>query len=260
MRTTVLLLVASVPLLSQTQKQSFEVASVKRNTDRILTVSGVQPGPGGTLFAKATTLKDLIISAYQIKQREIFGGPAWIESERYDIEAKASEPVGWDSGLRPMLKTLLADKFQLRVHTESREMPVYTLTVAKSGAKLKRLEEECTPGADGHCGGYVTRIGQITGQKVSMAQLADTLSAIMDRPVIDKTSLVGLYNDVKLEWVPDETQYNTWGVGAYKRLVSDPSGAGLFSAIQEQLGLKLDAAKGSVEVLVIDSATKLTEN
>jgi len=164
---------------------------VKRNTDRILTVSGVQPGPGGTLSAKATTLKDLIISAYQIKQREIFGGPAWIESERYDIEAKASEPVGWDSGLRPMLKTLLADKFQLRVHTESREMPVYTLTVAKSGAKLKRLEEECTPGADGHCGGYVTRIGQITGQKVSMAQLADTLSAIMDRPVIDKTSLVG---------------------------------------------------------------------
>ena len=93
-----------------------------------------------------------------------------------------------------------------------------------------------------------------------MTQLADTLSSIMDRPVIDKTSLAGLYNDVKLEWVPDETQYNTWGAGAYKRFVSDPSGAGLFTAILEQLGLKLDAVKGSIEVLVIDSAMKPTEN
>ena len=83
-------------------------------------------------------------------------------------------------------------------------MPLYTLTVEKSGAKLKKFEAECTPGPDGHCGGYVSRIGRITGQKTSMAQLADTLSAIMDRPVIDKTSRVGLYNDVELEWVPDE--------------------------------------------------------
>lgn len=255
-------LIASVVVLAQTsqQKLSFEVASVKRNTDRILSVSGVQPAAGGRLFAKATTLKQLIVSAYQIKEREIVGGPAWIDSERYDIEAKAGDPVGWDSGLRPMLKTLLADRFQLRAHTSLRDMPVYVLRIAKSGTKLKKLEEECTPGPDGFCGEYVTRIGQITGQKVSMAQMAETLSSIMDRPVIDKTGLAGLYNDVKLNWVPDETQFNTWGVGAYKRLVSDPSGPSLFAALQEQLGLKLDSTVGSVEVLLIDSAQKPTDD
>jgi uncharacterized protein (TIGR03435 family) len=93
-----------------------------------------------------------------------------------------------------------------------------------------------------------------------MPQLADALSAIMDRPVIDRTGLSGMFNDVKLEWVPDETQYATWGVGAYKRLASDPSGPSLFTGIQEQLGLRLDSTKGSVEVLVIDSAEKPTEN
>src|SRR5262249_29840318 len=146
----------ALSLTSQTQKPTFEVASLKRNVDRILTVSGVQPAAGGRLSAKAATLKQLVVAAYQVKEREIIGGPDWINSERYDIEGKAADPVGWDSGLRQMLQTLLAERFHLRVHTESKEMRVYALTIAKSGPKLKKLEEECTPGPKGFCGGYVT--------------------------------------------------------------------------------------------------------
>lgn len=249
-----------LPGILRSQSPSFEVASVKRNTDTVFIISGVQPEAGGRLSAKAATLRQLIASAYQIRESLILGGPSWGDSERYDIEAKAGDPVGWDSGLRQMLQNLLSDRFQLRVHRESKEMPVYLLTVTKGGPKLKKLEEECTPGPNGFCGGYTNRVGLITGQKASMGQLADTLSAILDRPVLDQTGLGGLFNDIKLEWVPDETQYASWGPAAYKRAVSDPSAASLFTAIQEQLGLKIESGKGSVEVLVIDSAEKPTEN
>jgi uncharacterized protein (TIGR03435 family) len=159
-----------------------------------------------------------------------------------------------------MLQGLLSDRFQLRVHREPKEMPVYLLSVAKGGPKLEKMTDECTPRPNGFCGGYTSRIGLIAGEKASMAQLADALSAILNHPVLDQTGLSGLFSDVKLEWVPDETQYESWGPQAYKRAVSDPSGASLFTAIQEQLGLKLESAKGSVEVLVIDSAEKPTEN
>lgn len=265
MRTIILALLILVfalflPATPHAQNPSFEVASVKRNTDRILTISGVQPEAGGRLSAKATTLKQLIASAYQIRDQLIVGGPSWIDSERYDIEAKAADPVGWDAGLRQMLQTLLADRFQLRVSRVPKEMPVYALTVAKGGPKLKKMEGDCTPRPDGNCGGYATRIGIIAGDKASMPQLADTLSAILDRPVVDQTNLTGLYDGVKLEWVPDESQYGTWGPQAYKRSVSDPTGASLFTAIQEQLGLKLESTKSSVEVLEVVAAERPTEN
>jgi uncharacterized protein (TIGR03435 family) len=242
------------------QSPAFEVASVKRNTESVLTISGVQPEAGGRVSAEAATLRQLIASAYQVRDSLIFGGPSWTASDRYDIEAKAADPVDWDSGLRQMLQALLSDRFQLRVHREKREMPVYLLSVAKGGSKLRKMQEACTPGPNGFCGGFVTRIGLITGEKASLAQLADTLSVILDHPVLDQTGLEGLFNDVKLEWVPDETQYGTWGPQAYKRSVSDPSGASLFTAMQEQLGLKLESGKGAVEVLVIDAAEKPSEN
>ena len=265
MRTGVFVLLIVTLMLSslataQEQGSSFEVASVKRNTEAVLTVSGVQPEAGGRLSAKAATLKQLIASAYRLRAQQIVGGPSWIDSERYDIEATAGSPVGWDTGLRQMLQTLLADRFQLRVHMESRELPVYEMTIAKGGPKLKKMEGECTPLPNGFCGGYATRIGLITGQKASMAQLAETLWGILDRPVLDKTGLDGLFDDVKLEWAPDETQYQSWGAEAYKRPVSDASGASLFSAMEEQLGLKLTSAKGPVEVLRIEHAEKPTEN
>ncbi|MGH9575506.1 MAG: TIGR03435 family protein [Candidatus Acidiferrales bacterium] len=256
----VLGLVVFLPRVLRSQNPSFEVASVKRNTDSVLTISGVEPEAGGRLSARAVTLRQLIAEAYQIRESLILGGASWSDSERYDIEAKAADPVGWNSGIRQMLQALLSDRFQLRVHWEPKEMPVYLLSVAKGGAKLEKMRNECTPGPNGFCGGYTNRIGLITGEKASMTQLADTLSAILDHPVLDQTGLSGLFDDIKLEWVPDETQYESWGPQAYKRAVSDPSGASLFTAIQEQLGLKLESGKRSVKVLVIDSAEKPTEN
>jgi uncharacterized protein (TIGR03435 family) len=242
------------------QSASFEVASVKRNTESVRIVSGIQPETGGRLSAKAVTLRELTAYAYHVRDSLIVGGASWTASDRYDIEAKAADPAALDSALRQMLQALLSDRFQLRSHREPKELPVYLLSVAKGGSKLTKMEEKCTLGPNGFCGGYTARIGLITGQKASISQLAETLSAILDRPVLDQTGLDGLFNNVKLEWVPDETQYQTWGPQAYKRSESDPSGASLFTAIQEQLGLKLESGKGPIEVLVIDAAQKPSEN
>jgi uncharacterized protein (TIGR03435 family) len=252
----VLISAVTIPLAhAQSARPAFEVASLKRNMDQVLTVSGVLPSEGGRVSAKAATLKQLIQSAYQIKAREIEGGLAWMDSERYDIEAKAANNVAWDS-LRPMLQTLLVDRFQLRIHTEERDKPVYVL-MTRGPLKLTKSEAVCEP--TGACG-FVTKIGQLTARQGSFAQLAEALSAIMDRPVIDKTNVPGLFKDVKLEWVPDEAQYASWGTGAYKRIASDPLGPSIFTAIQEQLGLKLESARGPVEVLVIDYVSKPSEN
>jgi uncharacterized protein (TIGR03435 family) len=219
------------------------------------------PRPGGRVSAKATTLKGLIETAYAVKARQISGGPSWLDSERYDIEAKAPSDVPWEPQIRFMLQTLLFERFNLRIHVEARESPIYTLGVGKNGPKLKKAEEgACVPGPNGQCGGFVTRIGQITGRKALISQLADALSGIMDRPVVDMTGLTGLYDDVKLEWVPDENQFRDWGVGAFSRLVSDPFGPSLFAALQEQLGLRLESNKGPVDIFVIDQAEKPSEN
>ena len=251
-------IVMSGPAQQPVQKPSFEVASLKRNADKLLTMSGLMPSPGGRVSVKASTLKGMLQSAYRVKGREIVGGPDWIDTERYDIEAKAAEDVPWEPQLRLMFQSLLAERFQLKLHQETRQMPIYELSTAKNGLKLTKSTVGDCAKANGPCGGFATKVGRIWGQRGTLSQLSESLSAITDRPVVDRTGQSDYY-DVMLEWVPDESQFQEFGAGAYKNVASDPSGPSLVTALQE-LGLRLVPSKGSVDVIVIDSVQKATTN
>jgi uncharacterized protein (TIGR03435 family) len=210
--------------------------------------------PAAGFTARNATLRGVIQEAYDLKDDGLLGGPDWVGSERYDINAKPESPVS-DERARSMLQTLLVDRFQLKVHHETRLLPVYALTVGKDGPKLKEGADSNgvmrpsgppsgPPPRAGYCGGSMVSFGRMTSRKVSIQKFAGTLSEIMGRPVLDMTGLTGVF-DVDLRWTPDETQFG----GKAK---TDDSGApSIFTALQE-LGLKLDARKGSVDVVVID--------
>ena len=149
------------------------------------------------------TVRQLVASAYRVQGREIAGGPDWIDSERYDIEARAGSDAD-EAQLRLMLQALLADRFRVRLHKETREGPAYALVVGPRGPMLKTS-------TDGNCPGPITMVGRIFGKCGSAAQLAEALSRVMDRPVVDGTMLSVSFSDVRLDWVPDETQFADWG-------------------------------------------------
>jgi uncharacterized protein (TIGR03435 family) len=197
-----------------------------------------------------TPLKVLLTQAYRVQSDTIIGGPAWITTDRWDIIAKTEKPATrmqqWD-----MLKPLLAERFKLQVHTETRQLPEYELVLAKGGPKL---HESTAAGLEAKQPG--TRIGRglIDAHGIPAAEFAGWLRSEVGRPVIDKTGLTGKY-DFKVQWVPDESQPNSGGDAP----PPDATGPSIFAAIQE-LGLKLEAIKGPVEVLVIDHVEKPTGN
>lgn len=231
------------------------VASVRPNADSVLTFSGITTLAKGQLRGKAMTMKELVAAAYSIQHRDIVGGPAWFATARFDIEARAGDDAG-EAQLRLMLQALLAERFKLRLHRESREGPVYALVVSAAGAKLKRSTgDDCKESV-----GLVTLVGRVVGKCGSAAGLATSLSSVLDRPVVDRTNLSETFVDVKLDWVPDETQFADWGPGAYARPVSDRSGPALFTAVQEQLGLRLESSRAPIAVVVIDAAERPTAN
>ena len=196
-------------------------------------------------------------------QLQILDGPAWIDSDPYDIAAKAVGNAPMDQMFGPMLQVLLEDRFKLKIHHDFREAPVYVLTVAKSGLKMTRTPEgSCTPLDLNHppsppapgqpppnlCG--PDRMGRngpnetMGGHGMTIAELAGILSKNVDRPIVDRTELTGRFG-FHLE---------------FARNMADDTGTSIFTAVQEQLGLKLVPAKGPVEVLVIDHVEKPSEN
>jgi uncharacterized protein (TIGR03435 family) len=189
------------------------------------------------------TLKDLIRFCYRLRDFQILGGPKWLEVDRYDIAAKPEDRSQPEQVLL-MMQQLLADRFQLKFHRESKEAPVYELMVAKNGPKLRTPDPNGKPGIQG-------RRGRIDAWGTPMPVFAQYLSQRLGRTVVDKTALTADY-DFTLEYQPD----NSPDVTAEK---SD-NGASIFTAIQEQLGLRLQSAKGSVEMLVIDRAEKPSDN
>ena len=244
---------AVLALALQGVAPAFEVASVKPNTDVPLVFSGITAIANGRLSAKAVTVKDLIASAYRVESREITGGPGWLDSDRYDIEARAATDAATEVQLRLMLQSLLAERFRVRLHRETREGPVYALVAAPGGPKMKPFTGECTGEP-----GLITLYGRLIGKCGSPDKIAASLSRVMDRPVIDRTALTGSFGDIRLDWVPDDTQFPGWGRGL--KPVSDPAGASLFTAIQEQLGLRLEPARGPVGIIVIDAAERPAAN
>lgn len=217
--------------------QTFEVASVKPN-DSGSGHSDVDVD-GNLLRMKNVTLKACIVWAFRTTDAQV-SGPSWLESERFDITAKTEsgnpEPQ--------MLQAVLAERFKLAAHRETKEQTLYELVVAKNGPKLKKSD----PGEDD----TTSRRGHLTATRVSMPRLALFLAGPnirLGRPVVDKTGLDGVF-DFTLDWTLDSD--------AEKSPDHPPS---IFVALQEQLGLKLEARKGPVEVLIVDHVEKLpTEN
>jgi uncharacterized protein (TIGR03435 family) len=224
----------------------FEVATVKpSNFDPSNYTSGINTGHG-RLDGKNVTLKRCIMGAYGVGPHQIAGGPEWIDSQRFDIQAKADQPIDDDATLNLMLQSLLADRFKLALHRESRPASAYVLEVDKKGPKL-----EVSQGGESVTNTSTGRGGRVTMEmrNTDMDLFAKVLSREMDLPVVNQTGLTGLFN-FTLHWTPDT-------VKASAQTADDVS---IFTGIQEQLGLHLRAAKAPIEVLVIDHAEMPTPN
>jgi uncharacterized protein (TIGR03435 family) len=252
---------------------AYEVASIK--TDKSGTdLTMLRTTPVG-FSASNIVLKTLIAQAYGVEDYQVFGAPGWVGSARFDIEAKvSSSDTDALHDLSPdqrrlMLQPLLAERFQLKVHTEARNLPLLALVVAKGGPKLQEAKPGDTypngiKGFDGQGGAGLMHMGPggLTGQGLPISSLARILSQQLGNTVEDKTGLTGKY-DFTLQWTPDRNtspmspEPGQQGPAASS---TDSSGPSIFTAIQEQLGLKLESQKGPVEVLVIDHVETPSEN
>jgi uncharacterized protein (TIGR03435 family) len=242
--------------LPEGTKPEFEVATIKP--------AGVSPGLGLSvtateLRARSISLADLITFTFDLHRTQVSGLPGWAETEGYEIAAKL--PQGGDPSddqIRTMLKNLLQSRFGLSFHTEKRELSVYTISIGKNGPAGIKMVKNTTNGARVGAQG----LGRTLFSGVTMAGFAGQLQLrVLDRPVIDRTGLTDRY-DFTLNWRPDEFQFPL--ASAAQRASAVAAGADalpdLFTAVQEQLGLKLDATKASVDVLVIDKVSKPSEN
>ena len=238
-------------------KPSFEVASIKQNTSgdhRIM----FQITPGGRLVATNASAKMLITMSYNLKPHQLEGGPNWLDSDKYDITAKAEGAADRDQ-IKLMIQSLLADRFKLAFHRETKEMPIYALVQGKNGPRLHASE---ATGGEAKSQVRIGR-GQIDLQSATMAGLADALSTLVGRNILDRTGITGNY-DIKLEWTPGESESPLFkgppdGAGGGAP-APEGNGPSVFTAVQEQLGLKLESQKGPVEMLVIDHIEKATGN
>ena len=275
----------ATPIAARSQDQNkvasapayeFEAASIKPTMRR-----GGSFAPGFTTDgyrASYVTLQTMIVQAYGVRPYQISGGPSWLMSDFYDVEAKMEPSVadalktfGPDQlklARQQMLRALLADRFALKVRSETKEGPVYFLVIGKNGSKM----HDAKPGAAlqllGPDGGGITGVIVLGGRgsgvnavatSVNIAYLARYLSQQLRRPVLDKTGLTGIY-DFTLDFVADLGQAPSPSSADDNMLPADPSGASIFTAVQQQLGLKLEPGRGPVETLVIDHVERPSEN
>jgi uncharacterized protein (TIGR03435 family) len=273
---------------------TFDVTSVKPNKTGPGGPSMMQNQPGGRLTATNVPVRLLIQNAYRPLQGfQILGGPAWLSTDRFDIAAKASgdlaaamsTPGPQSNDPTPMqlaMRALLADRFKLMVHRETRELPTYTLVFARSDKKLgpgmHPAAVDCAaargrggapapgpppPGERPACG-MMSGFGVLSAGGTTLAQLAAVLSNAVGRTVLDQTGLTSAF-DIDLKWTPDQLPQRPPGAPGDQPITVngtaiDPNGPSIFTALQEQLGLKLESTKGPMEVLVIDSIEQPTED
>ena len=280
---------ASVTLAAQSAAPAFEVASIKRNKsgDGFM---GMGMQPGGRLTMTNMPVRQLIVRAYGVQPYQVLGGPSWITSDRFDITAKAPGDAS-PQEMNAMLETLLADRFKLKVRKETRQSDVYRLVKARADGKLGEALKPAAVNCDmarGRAGGPPPGPGagpaaargpatggpmmgpcqfliapgrfQVAGQ--SMAAFANSLGMQVGRPVLDETGLQGAY-DFTLTFMPDAGRGMPAGPpppGAPELPPIDPNAPALPTALQEQLGLRLESGKGPVEMIVIDSIDQPTED
>jgi len=256
----------SIPVAcAQTESSlQFEVASIKRNNSGD-TERYIRPAPG-RLSIRNMTLKNLVTIAYGIREFQLSGGPGWIESEAYDIEATSDARATPPQLTGLMLQSLLKERFNLAVSTVSRELPIYAMTVAKTGPTLQRSPDQTClpfdpanpplPGDPGRkpnemCGSIGLGLTSLNAKQATMPALAMALSQLLGRTVVDRTNLAGEF-DGRLTFAPTGFVPNGASV--------DPALPDIFTAVQEQFGLRLEASIGPVGTIFIDQVERPTEN
>lgn len=243
--------------------QTFEVASVKRQND-------VVPGMtfsarGATLTVVNNELANVIDNAYGIRRYQLVGAPDWVDSDRYNIQAKAAGDATREE-LMLMVRSLLVERFKLRVHRETREMPIYVLTVARGGVKAPRsVPGACTvfdprnpprPGTPRapSCGNNLIRTSTWNATAIDMKSAAEALVGVLGRSVVDRTGVEGRF-DIQVEWTPDQAPAGVDGVASTANAAPP-----LFTVLEDRLGLKVESARGPVDVIVIDHVERPTDD
>jgi len=276
MRLAVALLLTTSAIATASGAQApatFDAASVKQNASGDWRQS-IGPAPGGRFVAANKTLRDLLSFAFRVSQPmaniRIVGGPKWIDEDRYDVTAK-TDGTWTPQQMSGMLRALLVDRFTLVAHRETRQLPTYSLMVAATGRRPRQSavdQAACdarraaaqrrqpmpppAPGAAPICPTGRTVPGSITAIGWSMDALAETLSPWVSRVVVDRTQLRGLF-DFEVAWTPDQPIQTPADAPP---VAIDPNGPSIFTALQEQLGLKLESTRGPVDVVVIDSVER----
>jgi uncharacterized protein (TIGR03435 family) len=260
-----LLLLAACSALAQFASDPllFEVASVKESASGGPGWS-VSRGVGGRFTAENVPLRALITFAYEIRDQQLTGAPRWIDDDRFDIVAKPDRtvPVGpqGEAAIKGMVRSLLAERFDLVVHRETRIQPLYSLVVAKNGPRMTESAPETAPETKGP--NVSMERGQITATGTKMDTFARVLSNQLGRTVIDKTGLSADY-DFKLVFAPVR-QLNLSADGVLETSKSDSlpvyDGPSIFTALQEQLGVKLESQNGPVDIIVVDRVEKPSAN
>jgi uncharacterized protein (TIGR03435 family) len=282
-RALVPLLVAAFALTGSAQEPAFEVASIRPSASEGAT--DIRPTANGRLTTSRATFRSLVLRAYGLHPSQLIGGPPWIDMDRFDIDARAAAPVGGPEALMPMLRTLLGSRFKLRAHPEMRELPAYALVHARKdrslGPQIRPTQADCSQptvlteqeliasARDGWppCGQVTTVSSVVKTDSGSMIRLRIRRSGVtmkdfvttfdgpltVGRPVIDRTGLEGRF-DVEYSFAPPRPQNPAQGAPAPE---APPI---LLVALEEQLGLKLEAQRAQVPVLIIDSVERPTEN
>jgi uncharacterized protein (TIGR03435 family) len=260
----------------------FEAASIKpqapSSDGNIRTM--VQYPPNGRFTGAGVSVKTLICVAYGLSDFQVLGGPDWIESDRYDVLATPGSALEEQlqkmksddntQAKRQMLQALLADRFKLTIHHDTKELPIYALVVAKGGSKLQETKpDDANPDA-GSAPAHPSNKGrmrmsidsgaiEMTAQGMAMDGLARQLASQLGSTVRNETGLKGIY-DFTLRFTPDDAHMDASGPGGANASLADNGGTSIFAAVQDQLGLKLESKKGPVDVVVVDHVDKPSEN
>jgi uncharacterized protein (TIGR03435 family) len=244
-----------IPPMAANANPSFEVATIKPS----------KPDAPGKMFRVQgrrfttlnTTLSDIIAFAYGIHPKQLVGAPAWVETDKWDVEAQPDgEGAPSDKQWKIMWQKLLADRFKLAFHRDKKELSVYVLSVSKAGQKLTKSAAD----SGGLPGLWFQGLGKLNVRNATMADFSQLMqSAVLDRPVLDQTGIEGRW-DFQLNWTPDDSQFASFGVKIPPPTDAANAPPALYTAIQEQIGLKLDATKAPAEVFVVDKVEKPSDN
>ena len=215
-------------MLGQAPVPQFDVAAIRPSHTPADSGSGIYTGHG-KVRAENVTLKRCIIGAYGVGPNQVFGGPDWLDSDRFEIDAKIDRGINDSRVLDQMLQALLADRFKLIMHRENRTITAYVLDLAKNGPKLEKAE-----GGESNTNASTSDRGvTLVGRNMGLDAFAERLARFLDLPVINRTGLKGAFN-FKLEWVPEKLKW--------------ADGPSIFAALAEQLGLRLRSQKTPIEV------------